>query len=155
MSKRALLHETRRQFEGLDDYGRRIASGNLSDRKDAAALEHFAETVFNLLVDLARELLIQVNPPERRAIKTLGAEAILQAARDRRVFTHARWEALDEVRNGRNALQHSASFVPWRAVWRQVELVEGSVDGCIHDLQAGFARVGLRLDLDFPDFRVR
>ena len=55
LAKRALLHETRRQFADVEDYGRKIVSGALQDRKDAAALEHCAETAFNLLVDLSRE----------------------------------------------------------------------------------------------------
>lgn len=152
LAKRALLHETRRQFDGVEDYGRKIASEALQDRKDAAALEHFAETAFNLLVDLSRELLVQMNPSDRGAIKGLGAEEVLLGLRKGKVFTAARWEVLDEIRGGRNALQHGASFVPWRAVWTQVELIEGNIDGSIADLQSGFAKVGVTLSVNFPDF---
>ena len=136
LAKRALLHETLRQFQGVEDYGRKVASGELHAQKDAAALEHFAESAFNLVVDLARELLAQMNPGEAHGIRNLTAEQLLLALRNSRVLTTARWEVLDDVREGRNSLQHGASFVPWRAVWRQIELVEGNIDGTINDLQA-------------------
>ena len=152
LAKRALLHETRRQFQGVEDYGRRVASGELQAHKDAAALEHFAESVFNLVVDLARELLAQMSPSEAPAIKSLTAEQLLLELGKAKVIKTARWEVLDELREGRNSLQHGASFVPWRAVWRQIELVEGNIDGTIDDLHAAFARVGVALDIDFPDF---
>ena len=152
LAKRALLHETRRQFQGIDDYGSKVASGELQAQKDAAALEHFAESAFNLVIDLARELLAQMGPGEARGIKNLTAEQVLLELRKARIIRTGRWEVLDELREGRNALQHGASFVPWRAVWRQIELVEGNIDGTIDDLQAAFARAGVPLDLDFPDF---
>lgn len=152
MAKRALLHETRRQFQGVEDYGSKVASGELQAQKDAASLEHFAESAFNLVADLARELLGQMSPGEARAIKNLTAEQLLLELRKAKVIRTARWEVLDELREGRNSLQHGASFVPWRAVWRQIELVEGNIDGTIDDLQAAFARVGVALDIDFPDF---
>lgn len=114
-------------------------------------LEHFAESAVILVVDVARELLAQMSPGEAFAIKSLTTEQLLLELRKAKVINTARWEVLDELREGRNSLQHGASFVPWRALWGQIELVEVNIDGTIDDLQAAFARVGVALDIDFPE----
>ena len=43
LTRRALLHETYKQFAGLDEFGKKLSSDRLQDRKDCAALGTLTE----------------------------------------------------------------------------------------------------------------
>ena len=43
LTQRTLLHEHVRSFRGADDFVAKVASPRLADRRDAAALERFAD----------------------------------------------------------------------------------------------------------------
>lgn len=150
--QRALLHETFERFRGIDDYGRRLRSGHLQDRIDAAALESFANGVYEVLLELGVQLLLADAAEDREAVERLTREALLEVLLARKVLSKAQWEILDEVRLGRNDLTHRASFVPWKQVWRHVELIEGSIDKIMAGFQENFERVQMPLDMDFPEF---
>lgn len=151
LTKRTLLHEHLRSFRGTADFVARATSSRLVDRRDAAALERFAEEVFNVYVDLGRELLIAAAPDDRPAIRDLPTEAVIIQLREAGIIARATFEDLDAIRESRNSWQHGASFVPAAAVWRGVLQTEQTIDKALAALQRGFERVGYPLDLDFPD----
>jgi hypothetical protein len=151
LTKRTLLHEHLRSFRGGEDFVAKVTSSRLSDRRDAAALERFAEGVFNLLIDLARELLATAHPGGDAAIRNLPAESVLIQLRELGVIRTTTFEDLDAIRGARNSWQHGASFVPALAVWRGVTETERTIDTALTALQRGFERVGYALELDFPD----
>jgi hypothetical protein len=62
LTKRTLLYEHLRSFRNADDFPAKVTSPRLADRRDAAALERFAEAVLNVYVDLGRELLTSTAP---------------------------------------------------------------------------------------------
>lgn len=121
------------------------------DRRDVAALERFAEEVFNVYIDLGREFLIAVAPGDRSALRDLSTEAVLVGLRERGVIARATFEDLDAIRESRNSWQHGASFVPAAAVWRGILQTEQTIDKALAALQRGFERIGYPLELDFPD----
>jgi hypothetical protein len=153
LMKRTLLHEHLRSFRDADDFLERDASSLLADRRDAAALERFAEEVFNVYVDLSRELLTSITPADRAAIRDLSAEAVLVQLRQTGVITRATFDDLDAIRESRNSWQHGASFVPAAAVWRGVLQTEHTIDKALAALQRGFERAGHTLELEFPELR--
>jgi hypothetical protein len=149
--KRALLHEHLRSFKGSEDFVAKATSARLRDRRDAAALERFAEEVFNVYVDLARELMLTLRPQERVAIRDLSTEGVIVGLRAGGILTVALFEDLDAIREARNSWQHGASFVPAAAVWRGAIETEGTIDKAIAALHLAFERLDYRLELDFPD----
>lgn len=151
LAKRALLHEHLKYFSGAEDFVAKTMSSKLSDRRDTAALERFAEEVFNIYVDLGAELLALSDPHERAAIKTLSAELVLIQLCNTKHLSASSFELLDEVRLARNSWQHGASFVPSAAVWRGIVGIEQAIDKALAALQRGFERAGHHLEMDFPD----
>jgi len=150
LTQRKFLYELLRQFEGRDDFIARSQSDRLEDRKDVAALERFAETVFNVYIDVAIELLVARAPAEGSEIKKLKAEPILSELRRARVLDADLWQRLDDVREGRNTLlQHGSSFAPIAAVWLTIEQTNRSIDKAIETTQRGFGELGIRLDVEF------
>jgi len=152
LSNRALLYETFKQFKGPNDFERRLLSQNLADRKDVAALEHFAESCFNLVADLAKEFLCVQHPDQRSELKRLNTDEVLKALRHERSIANSQWEMLDELREGRNALQHGSSVVPWRQVWSIVERTQTSIDRIMPRLQRAFTSHNIELDMDLPEY---
>jgi len=139
-----------RQFRGSDEFIARSQSNRLEDRRDVAALERFAETVFNVYIDVAVEVLVARDYEEAAAIKKLPAEAVLSELRRARVLGADLWQDLDDVREGRNTLlQHGSSFAPVAAVWLTIEQTNRCIDKAIERLQRGFESVGIHLDVDF------
>ena len=151
LTKRTLLHEHLRSFRGADDFLAKVTSSRLADRRDSAALERFAEAVFNVYVDLGRELLIAIAPADRSAIHDLSTEALLVQLRQTGVIARATFDDLDAIRESRNSWQHGASFVPAAAVWRGIVQTEQTIDRAIAALQRGFERAGHVLQLEFPE----
>jgi hypothetical protein len=151
LTRRTLLHEHLRSFQGADDFVAKANSPRLDDRRDVAALERFAEEVFNVYVDLGRELLIAMRPDERAVVSNLSAEDVLVHLRNAKVISTAVFEEMDAIRWTRNSWQHGASFVPAPAVWRGAKETEGAIDRALAALQAGFARAGYALELAWPD----
>jgi hypothetical protein len=151
LTKRTLLHEHLRSFRGAEDFVAKVTASGLADRRDAAALERFAEEVFNVYVDLGRELLMAIAPDDRSAIRDLPTEAVLVQLREAGVIVRATFEDLDAIRESRNSWQHGASFVPAAAVWRGVLQTEQTIDKALAALQRGFERAGYPLELAFPE----
>jgi hypothetical protein len=151
LTKRALLHGHLRSFRDAGDFVARATSSRLADRRDAAALERFAEEVFNVYKDLGRELLMSSTPADRSAIRDLSAEAVLVQLRGAGVITRATFDDLDSIRESRNSWQHGASFVPAAAVWRGIVQTEQTIDKAMAALQRGFERAGQVLELEFPE----
>jgi hypothetical protein len=149
--RRALLHEHLKSFKGKEDFVAKATSARLHDRRDAAALERFAEQVFNVYADLAAELMLTLRPQERAAIRDLSTEGVLVGLRVAGILTVALFEDLNAIREARNSWQHGASFVPAAAVWRGAIETEGNIDKAIAALQLAFERMDYRLGLDFPD----
>jgi hypothetical protein len=117
LTRRTLLHEHLRSFRGADDFIVKANSPRLDHRRDVAALERFAEEVFNVYVDLGRELLIVMRPEERAAVASMSAEDVLVHLRNAKVISKAVHEEMDAIRWTRNSWQHGASFVAAPAVW--------------------------------------
>jgi len=99
---------------------------------------------------MTKALLIARAPEDAAAVKPMNSDEVLAAALRQRIFPQAQWEVLDELRLGRNDLQHESSWVPWRQVWRFIELMENSIDKVLTSLQLRFSEAGLELEMDFP-----
>jgi hypothetical protein len=153
LAKRALLHEHLGTFRGEEDFTAKATSSRVSDRRDAAALERFAEEVFNIYVDLSRELLGATNPDDHAALRNLPADAVLRQLREQGLISASVFEDMDSIREVRNSWQHGASFVPAVAVWRGVTETERTIDRALGALQRGFEREGYALDMDFPELK--
>jgi hypothetical protein len=151
LTKRALLHEHLRSFRNAEDFVIRVTSSRLTDRRDAAALERFAEEVFNVYVDLGRELLMCMVPADRLEIRDLPTEAVLVQLRKLGMIAQATFDDLDAIRESRNSWQHGASFVPAAAVWRGVIQTEQTIDRALAALQRGLERAGFPVALEFPE----
>lgn len=151
LTQRTLLHEHLRSFRDAEDFVARVTSPRLAERRDAAALERFAEAVFNVYVDLCRELLMSSAPSDRSAIRDLSAGAVLVQLRQAGVISRTTFDDLDAIRESRNSWQHGASFVPAAAVWHGVIQTEQTIDKAMAALQRGFERGGVVLDLEFPE----
>jgi hypothetical protein len=151
LTKRTLLHEHLRSFRGVEDFVARMTSSRLSDRRDAAALERFAEEVFNIYVDLGRDLLARTVSADRSLVREIPTGAVLVHLRVAGVIARTTYDDLDAIRESRNSWQHGASFVPAAAVWRGILQTDRTIDKALAALQRGFDRVGLRLDLEFPE----
>ena len=80
----------------------------------------------------------------------MDAKEVLAAASKQRIYPQAEWDVLDELRHGRNDLQHGSSWVPGGQLWRFIRLMEDSVDKVMTSLQSGFSRAGFELEMDFP-----
>jgi len=151
LTKRALLHEHLKTFRDGRHFIAKSTSMRMSDRRDAAALERFAEEVFNVFVDLGREWLAASHPEHDGAVRDLPAEGVLVQLREQRVISATVFEDMDAIRETRNSWQHGASFVPAAAVWRGVTETERAIDKALSALQRAFEGVGFALELDFPD----
>ena len=145
-----ISHRLGQQVTDLRKQNADIAAQNAGYRKDVAALERFAETVFNVYIDVAIELLVARAPAEGLEIKKLKAEPILSELRRARVLDADLWQRLDDVREGRNTLlQHGSSFAPIAAVWLTIEQTNRSIDKAIETIQRAFGELGIRLDVEF------
>ena len=153
LTLRTLLHEYLKDFHGSEDFVARATSTILPDRRDVAALERFAEEVFNVYVDLCREWLSAARPADHAGFRDLPTEAVLVQLREARVLSRPVFEDLDAIREARNSWQHGASFVPAAAVWRGVIETERTIDKALFAIQHAFERIGIPLELDFPDLR--
>lgn len=147
---RVLLHQTKKAIAEINDFEKLLQSPRLEDQSQTAAVESYANRTFNLVVDMTKALLIARAPEDASTVKTMNADEVLAAASRQRIYPQAQWDVLDELRQGRNDLQHGSSWVPWRQVWRFIGLMENSVDKVLTSLQLGFSRAGLELEMDFP-----
>ena len=145
-----LLHQTKKAVGDINDFGTLLQSARLQDQNQSAALESYANRTFNLVIDVTEALLIATAPEEAAAVKPMNSDEVLAAASRQRMIPQAQWEVLDELRLGRNDLQHESSWLPWRQVWRFVELMENSVDKVLTSLQVKFSDAGFELAMDFP-----
>ena len=110
-----LLHQTKKAVGDINDFGTLLQSPRLEDQDQSAALESYANRTFNLVIDLTKALLITRAPQDAATLKPMNSDEVLAAASRQRVFRQAQWEVLDEVRLGRNDLQHESSWVPLEA----------------------------------------
>jgi hypothetical protein len=149
LEERELLHDTLGEFAGVEAYTSARGSKKLKERQHTAALEFFVGNVFNLVVDLAKELLIANAQADRRALKRQGADQILKMADEAGML---RSEDLEEIQLGRNEGQHQYAFMAVQQAWRQITLVESSIDKIMAQLQIGFEKAGVKLDMDWPGF---
>jgi hypothetical protein len=150
LKNRVLLHQTKKAVGDINDFGTLLQSPRLEDQNQSAALESYANRTFNLVIDMTKSLLIARAPEDAATVKTMNSDEVLTAASRQRMFPQVQWEVLDELRLGRNDLQHESSWVPWKQVWRFVDLMENSVDKVLTNLQLKFSEAGLELDMDFP-----
>lgn len=150
LKNRVLLHQTTRAVGEINHFEKLLQSPRLEDQNQVAAVESFANRTFNLVIDMTKALLIAMAPEDASTIKTMNADEVLAAASKQRIYPQAQWDVLDELRLGRNDLQHASSWVPWRQVWRFIGLMEDSVDKVLTSVQSGFSRAGLKLEMDFP-----
>ena len=150
LKNRVLLHQTKKAVGDINDFGTLLQSPRLEDQNQSAALESYANRTFNLVIDMTKALLITRAPQDAATVKPLNSDEVLAAASRQRMFRQAQWEVLDELRLGRNDLQHESSWVPWKQVWRFIELMEISVDKVLTSLQLKFSEAGLELEMDFP-----
>jgi len=150
LKNRVLLHQTKKAVGDISDFGMLLQSPRLEDQNQSAALESYANRSFNLTIDMTKALLIARAPEDAAAVKPMNSDEVLAAALRQRIFPQAQWEVLDELRLGRNDLQHESSWVPWRQVWRFIELMENSIDKVLTSLQLRFSEAGLELEMDFP-----
>ena len=147
---RVLLHQTKKAVGDINDFGKLLQSPRLEDQNQSAALESYANRTFNLVIDMTKALLIATAPEDAAAVKPMNSDEVLAAASRQRMFPQAQWEVLDELRLGRNNLQHESSWLPWKQVWRFIELMENSVDKVLTSLQVKFLEAALELEMDFP-----
>jgi hypothetical protein len=150
LKNRVLLHQARQAVGQINRFEELLQSPRLGDQNQVAALESYANRTFNLVIDMTRALLISKAPDDSSSIKAMGAAEILAAASKQRIYSQAQSAILDELRLGRNDLQHESSWVPWRQVWRFIGLMEDSVDKVLTSIQTSFSRAGLELEMDFP-----
>jgi uncharacterized protein YutE (UPF0331/DUF86 family) len=152
LTQRALLYPLLKKFAGRDDFVRKSEDLSLDARITVAALERVAETVFNVFIDLAKDLLVGLHPDDDRAIKSLPAEVILRQLEQQKIVDHRLRDELDDIREGRNLLlQHESSFAPAAAIWRMAEETNGIIDRAIEALRVGFTRLGYDLDDNLPE----
>ena len=145
-----LLHQTKKAVGDINDFGTLLQSPRLEDQNQSAALESYANRTFNLVIDMTKALLIATAPEDAATVKPMNSDEVLAAASRERMFPRAQWEVLDELRFGRNDLQHESSWLPWKQVWRFIALMENSVDKVLTSLQLKFSEAGLELEMDFP-----
>lgn len=145
-----LLHQTKKAVGDVNDFGTLLQSPRLEDQNQSAAVESYANRTFNLVIDMTKALLIATAPEDAAAVKPMNSDEVLAAASRQRMFPKAQWEVLDELRLGRNDLQHESSWLPWKQVWRFIELLENSVDKVLTSLQVKFSDAGFELEMDFP-----
>lgn len=150
LKHRVLLHQAKVAVVDFNEFAKLLESPALEDQNQAAAVESYASRTFNLVIDMTKALLTSVAPEDSSSIKTMDAREVLSAASKRRIYPQAQWDVLDELRLGRNDLQHGSSFVAGGQVWRFVRLMEDSVDKVLTSLQSGFSKAGLELEMDFP-----
>jgi hypothetical protein len=150
LKHRVLLHQTKKAVDDFDEFAKLFESPRLDDQNRAAALESYASRTFNLVIDLTKALLTSRAPDDSSIIKTMDARDVLAVASKQRIYLQAQWDVLDELRLGRNDLQHGSSFVAGGQVWRFIRLMEDSVDKVMTSLQLGFSQVGFELEMDFP-----
>ena len=150
LKNRVLLHQTKKAVGDINGFGMLLQSPRLEDQNQSAALESYANRTFNLVIDMTKALLIATAPEDAATVKPMNSDGVLAAASRQRMFPQAQWEVLDELRLGRNDLQHESSWLPWKQVWRFIELMEDSLDKVLMSLQLKFSEAGLELEMDFP-----
>jgi hypothetical protein len=150
LKHRVLFHQMKKAVGDVNQFQKLLSSPRLEDQNQAAAVEAYANRTFNLVIDMTKALLASVAPEDSSTIKTMDAREVLAAASRQRIYPQAQWDFLDELRQGRNDLQHGSSFVAGGQVWRFIRLMEDSVDKVMTSLQMGFSRAGLELEMDFP-----
>jgi hypothetical protein len=124
-------------------------SPRLTDRMATAALESDARQVFDLLLDLTRELVVgrTITPVRRAHLRALSAYGILDEARAARLLSNDSYAILERVRliNVVLAAQHASGLT-----WQQIALLQSGTARIMGDLQAGFAKLGVSLPLVWP-----
>jgi hypothetical protein len=155
LKQRALVYQNRASFRDADDYVAKRLSGKLEDQNRVSAIETQTNTAWSQVVDLLRELLMMQDEENADSLKRMDAKEVLAAARQAGLVSAAQWEKLDTIRGGRNESAHRYSFVPPLAVWDQINLVADSIDKLMGQLQAGFEKAGVKLEMDFPEFEDR
>lgn len=130
------------------DYLTRRNSPLLLDRMATTTLESCAASVFDLLLNLTREMILAftLTPVRRRKLNALSASGILDVARESRLLTPAACSALEQVRliGVLRTAQDSSGYT-----WRQIHLLQTETEGIMAELQADFARVGVHLPIDW------
>lgn len=150
LKNRVLLHQAKKGMGEINKFEELLQSPRLGDQNQVAALESYANRTFNLVIDITKALLISRATEDSSTIKAMDAREVLAAASKQRIYPQAQSEILDELRLGRNDLQHESSWVPWRQVWRFIGLMEDSVDKVLTSIQSSFWQSGLELEMDFP-----
>jgi hypothetical protein len=150
LKNRVLLNQAKKVVGEVSGFEKLLQSPRLDDQNQVAAVESYANRTFNLVIDMTKALLIAKAPHDASTVKIMNADKVLAAAARQRIYSQTQWDVLDELRLGRNDLQHGSSWVPWRQVWRFIGLMEDSADKVLKSLQSGFSKAGIKLEMDFP-----
>jgi hypothetical protein len=144
----ALLDEAFQAVPTEPEYLSRRASTRLEDRMATTALESFSSQLFDLLLQLTRELVVgfTITPVRRAHLAALSTYGILDAARTQSLLSPDSYSLLERVRliNVVLAQQHSSA-----QTWQQIAALQSFTPRIMGDLASGFARLGINLPLDW------